>query len=208
MTANSEILIRRARNGDRRAFESIILELAAELRNHIARRLSNGVLSMVDEEDIFQETLISAYLQIGKLRSSNLLGLMAWLKSIADLTLLKALRVARTRKRGGHHRRTQFIGNSSTAKLLSPLACLPSDARSASSLAASAEAVFCLRTAIAQLPEVQRKAVQLYLLDGLGLGETAKVMGRSTNSIRSLIHRAKKTLLESMGWRSRWFRED
>ena len=84
------------------------------------------------------------------------------------------------------------------------LATLPSEDATASAIAASQEGIAALQVAIAGLPNDQRQAIQLHLLQGLTLQETSDAMERSTASVRSLVHRAKENLAQAMGRASLW----
>jgi len=56
-----------------------------------------------------------------------------------------------------------------------------------------------VRAAIARLPEAQRMALLLAKYEELPYGEIAQVLGSSEKAIKSLIHRARENLRESLG---------
>jgi RNA polymerase sigma-70 factor (ECF subfamily) len=51
-----------------------------------------------------------------------------------------------------------------------------------------------LRRAVRALPELQREALLLRCVDQLSIAETAKVLGRSENAVKALLHRARAAL--------------
>ena len=61
------------------------------------------------------------------------------------------------------------------------------------------EAVAALTDAIDALPDDNRQAVQLRLLEGKSLEETAEIMNRSPRAIQGLVDRAKKKMRATLG---------
>jgi RNA polymerase sigma-70 factor, ECF subfamily len=55
-----------------------------------------------------------------------------------------------------------------------------------------------VRTMVLQLPDAQREALWLHCVDQFSLAETARVMGRSENAVKGLIHRARLTIRERL----------
>jgi RNA polymerase sigma-70 factor (ECF subfamily) len=56
------------------------------------------------------------------------------------------------------------------------------------------EAVKAVRDAIRDLPEDYRQAVELRLLEGRSLEETAEAMNRSARAVQGLVDRAKRKM--------------
>lgn len=120
------------------------------------------------------------------------------------MRLVDALRVEQRQKRGGGFRRQRRASESVTGSLVDLVDRLPGDAPTASGLMAKDEAILAIQVAIASLPEEQREAVRLHVLEGNSLEETAAEMGRTTGAIRGLVQRAKQQLAEAMGRASAW----
>jgi RNA polymerase sigma-70 factor (ECF subfamily) len=78
--------------------------------------------------------------------------------------------------------------------------------RSPGSVVAQGEAVQALQVALAALPADQRRAIQLHLLEGKSLDETATALGRTPDAIRGLVHRGKQALQAAMGRASLWLK--
>jgi len=60
------------------------------------------------------------------------------------------------------------------------------------------ERLLTLAEAMAQLPEDQRRALELHHLEGLSVVAAARRMGRSTSSVAGLLHRGLKALRETL----------
>jgi RNA polymerase sigma-70 factor (ECF subfamily) len=190
--------------GDRLALEELLLTHAGQLSAHIARRLPATLASVVGVEDILQETLLQAYLEIGQLRDTTPQGFFAWLKSVADLRLLDALKAQQRQKRGAGFHRARQTADSLTGSLVELVDRLPGHAATASRLVARHEAVLALQVGMAGLPEDQQQAIRLHLLGGKNLDETAAAMGRTSSAVRGLVQRGKQNLAQAMGRASLW----
>lgn len=149
--------------------------------------------SKFDASDIVQHTLMDASRQLEQFRGSTDAELKAWLKK----ALLNDL----------HDHLRKFTGDGRNADLEIPLfnssrrvADWLSDSQtSPSSRAARQEEALRLAEALARLPEDQRTAVELHLLQEHSLKETAERMGRSFGSVASLIHRGVEGLRREFG---------
>ena len=129
---------------------------------------------------------------------------VSWLLAIGDMTLIDLIRKDTAKNRGGHFQQQHFFGKSANDSMVELLGQLPGDCATASKNVALREGVIALQVAIAGLPDDQRSAVQLHLLQGKSLQETAAAMDRTKASVRGLIHRAKESLAEAMGRVSLW----
>jgi RNA polymerase sigma-70 factor, ECF subfamily len=64
--------------------------------------------------------------------------------------------------------------------------------------AAEAERAKLVHAAVAQLPESQRRALQLSRFEGLGYEDIGQVMGLSVQAVKSLLWRAREKLREAL----------
>lgn len=204
MTNETEILIKKAQSGEREALERLLVLHSAELRDHLERRLPARLQGTVGVEDVMQEAFTKAYLKIDQLRDGSVNAFRAWLKTTGEMTMLGFLRSESAQKRGGGMQRRQAANDSVSGSLVDLLDNLPGDPITASHAVARREGTAALQVAIAGLPDDQRQAIQLHLLQGMTLDETAAAMSRTPASIRSLIHRGKQKLAEVMGRASIW----
>ena len=66
------------------------------------------------------------------------------------------------------------------------------------------EAIHAVQVGIAALPDDQREAIRLHVLEGKSLEETAAALNRTPGAVRALAYRAKLQLREAMGSASMW----
>jgi RNA polymerase sigma-70 factor (ECF subfamily) len=197
-------LIAMAKGGDRPALEQLLLTHAPLVSRHIARRFLPSLKRVVSPDDILQETLLQAFLGIGKFEQTSPESFCAWLKTIADMRLLDALKAQRRQKRGGQFKQVPDGRDSQTSWVIELIEQLPGDASTASRRMARGESVLAIQVGMAGLPGDQREAIRLHLLEDKSLDETAVALNRSTNAVRSLIHRGKQNLAEALGRASLW----
>ncbi len=185
--------------------ERLLLSHSEALASHIARRLPRSVQSTIGVEDVTQQALLQAFLKIALLRDTSPATFLAWLKAIGETTLMGIIKQQRRHKRGGQFRRVQHAETSATGSLVDVLAQLPGEeGATASRVMARGEAIAALQIGISGLPQEQRRAIQLHLLQGRTLKETASEMNKTPAAVRSLVHRGKQKLAEAMGRASLW----
>jgi RNA polymerase sigma-70 factor (ECF subfamily) len=147
--------------------------------------------SELDPSDLVQQTLMRAVSAHDRFRGSD--GqLAAWLRAILGNVLIDA-----ARKYGGgrHERSLQAALEESSARLE---AYLVADQTSPSERAERNERLLRLADALARLPDLQRRAVELRHLRGLALAEIAVEMERSVDSVVGLIHRGLRALRKDL----------
>ena len=197
-------LIQQAKSGNRTALERLLVEFSDSLTAHISLRLSATLQRRISVEDVTQQALTQAFLKIEQLRETTPEAFGAWLKAIGEMTLMGIVKAERRMKRGGEFRRAGQIQDSCAGSLVDLIDKLPGDARTASQKVARHEAVSALQVAIAGLDADQRRAIQLNLIQGKSIEETAAEMERTPGAIRGLVHRGKQNLAEAMGRASMW----
>jgi RNA polymerase sigma-70 factor (ECF subfamily) len=201
---NELALVAEAKRGDRAALERLLLTHSAVLSRYIAQRLLPSMKEAVSVDDVLQETLLHAFLGIGQFEARSPGSFFPWLKAIADVRLLDALKAQRRKKRGGNCRRLHYATDGDASRLVDLIDQLPGNISTASRRMARSEAMAAVHVGIASLPADQREAIRLHLLAGKSLEETALAMHRTKDSIRALIHRGKQKLAEAMGRASIW----
>jgi RNA polymerase sigma-70 factor (ECF subfamily) len=158
---------------------------------------------MVSADDVLQEVFLQAFRSISRFeaRAGGTFG--GWLTAIADARLADAVRREQRMKRGGHARRA---GGDAPRRFPSAviLNAITSPHSRPSSVAARGEAISAVQVAVASLPDAQRDAVQVHLVRGKSLADTAAAMGRTEDAVRGLIHRAKGNLRSALGRSSQW----
>ena len=197
--------IQRAIEGNQNVFLESLLEYRLELHRFVANKISDSPNIKVQEDDILQETYIRACREVGSLRVDNKQGLMAWLKAIALNQIRDAARRQSAAKRGGDVVKVEIDQQTYSDRAFG-LAIELSDpgGQSPSSYVARRESIDAIRIALSQLPEDQRTAIQLRFFQLCSLDETAERMSRTSDSVRGLLQRAKKSLREAMITSSLW----
>jgi RNA polymerase sigma factor (sigma-70 family) len=159
-------LVRRSRLGDRDAFAALVARHEPRAASAARRMLR----SREDVEDVVQETILSAYLGLDRLRDPERFG--SWLVAIAANLAKMRLRQERT-----------------AADLPGGLAAPEDDV---------VEALDSLRTALAVLPEAERTVVVMHYVEGLSCEEIGARIGRSPGAVRVRLHRARLRLRDRL----------
>jgi RNA polymerase sigma-70 factor (ECF subfamily) len=196
--------VAQARAGDRVALEQLLMTHSSMLSAHIALRLPRSLRSVLSVEDVVQEALTQAFLKIDRLREPAPRAFQAWLKAIGETTLIDAVKAQRRQKRGGELQKMEYHNSTATGSLIELLNQLPDVGVTASRQMTRREAIAALQVAMSSLPQQQRCAIQLHMIQGKSLDETAAEMNRTPAAIRGLVHRGKQALSETMGRASMW----
>ena len=157
-------LVRRAQQGDARAFGALYEQHVDRVYAYIAHRVGNRA----DAEDLTEEVFLRALVHLNRFRWRG--SLLPWL-----LTIARNLVADHWRRR---HREGEWPAAPSTAT---------------DSLTEVVERRWQraqLRAATAELTELQQQVIALRFAAGLSIAETAQVMGRSENAVKNLQHKA------------------
>lgn len=155
--AMQESVIARAQAGDHAAFELITSQFGGPIRSLLYRLMGNS-LEWVD--DLYQQTILKAWLNIGRFTFEGAKGLLNWLLKIANNLALDVLR---------RDQRLRMI----------PDACLPDSVRDwwwngleahergPESITTGRETIAQVRAVMARISERHRVALALRNYDGL-----------------------------------------
>ncbi len=157
-------LVRRAQQGDARAFGVLYEQHVDRVYAYIAHRVGNRA----DAEDLTEEVFLKALANLGRFRWRG--SLLPWL-----LTIARNLVTDHWRRR-----------NREREWPLAPPAA-------ANGLTDAVERHWQreqLRAAAGELTELQQQVIALRFAAGLSIAETAQVMGRSENAVKNLQHKA------------------
>jgi RNA polymerase sigma-70 factor (ECF subfamily) len=171
-----EVLVGLAVGGDRAAFGALVTPHLSDLT-----RLCRGVAGPALADDCVQDTLLLALLRLHSLRDAGLFG--SWLRGIA-------IRVCRrTRARLAPHAPLPPENEQVGTGLLEPgLAPSLDEALFGTDLVRS------VRSAVADLPTGQRRAVELFYLRGLSYEEAAGALGIPVGAVKTRLHKARAAL--------------
>jgi RNA polymerase sigma-70 factor (ECF subfamily) len=149
----------------------------------------------IEASDLVQQTLLEAHAKADQLPGEDS-ALAAWLRQALVNNLRDAWKALRRGKRDIRRERSlQEAIDQSSARLEAVLAQPQS---SPSQQAVRAEDLLRLADALAQLPDVQRQAIELHHLQGCTLAETAQHLQRSDAAVAGLLHRGLKALRKLM----------
>lgn len=162
--------------------------LAALARINLDPRLQ----SKLDPSDVVQQTLLHAHRALRDFRGSTDAEMAAWLRQILARNLAHAVRDFHRGKRDIARERAMAESvNESSARLENWLAAEQS---SPSQHASKNEQLLHVCTALEQLPDDQRQAVELHYWQGCTCAEIAERMRRTPAAVAGLLKRGLKQL--------------
>ncbi len=164
-----EDLVRRAREGDREAFE----ELVRRTSRLMYAKLYLEVGDPHQAEDLVQETFLRAFRAVGGLEDAG--KFRGWLTSIAKSVVIDFYRRSTRQRR--------------TAKELPPREGGKSD---------QADTREQIRRALLSLPDEYRLPLTLRYIDGADYAEITMQLGLTNGALRGLLHRGLKMLRRSL----------
>jgi RNA polymerase sigma-70 factor (ECF subfamily) len=173
-------LIERVKNGDKKAYDLLVLKYQQRVINLILRFVKN----YADALDVSQETFIKAYKALPNFRGES--AFYTWLYRIAVNTAKNHLTVQSRKITKSDYDVTeieQIEGNMTLTEQTTPENLLLKDELQ--------ETVF---NTIENLPEDLKSAIMLREIEGLSYEEIAAVMECPVGTVRSRIFRARETI--------------
>jgi RNA polymerase sigma-70 factor (ECF subfamily) len=150
----------------------------------------------LDPADVVQEALLKAHAVKGAFEGRTEAETLAFLQKIVTTTLADYVRYFdRTKRHATLERSLERVLDESSARLEDWLAA---EQTSPSQKASQHEQLFRLAQALAELPESQRKALELHRLQGRSLAETAEEMAISKQAVAGLLRRGIQALRDRL----------
>lgn len=179
------LLVDRAKRGDTRAFEMLVVKYQRRIERLIGRMVRDSDLV----HDIAQESFIRAYRALPQFRGES--AFYTWLYRIAVNTAKKAL-VDLKRDPLVYESARGSAGEEGdeTSRVENEL----SDGETPEALLASKEIAAAVNSAIEALSEDLRQAITLREIEGLSYEEIADVMNCPIGTVRSRIFRARDAI--------------
>lgn len=177
---NDQQLVERVQQGDKRAFDLLVIKYQHKIFSIISRFIKDNA----EVHDVAQEAFIKAYRAIGNFRGES--AFYTWIYRIAINTAKNHL-VSRGRRPPSTDVEVEeaefYAGGESLKDLATPENQLMRDQLE--------QVVF---RAIEELPEDLRTAVTLRELEGMSYEEIAEVMACPVGTVRSRIFRARESI--------------
>ena len=178
------LLVERVKQGDKRAFEMLVVKYQRRIERLISRMVRDTDLV----QDIAQETFIRVYRALPQFRGES--AFYTWLYRIAVNTARKALLdlkrdplvLAQTNSSDTEKDETSYARSE------------PSTGETPEALLASKEIAAAVNAAIDALSEDLRQAITLREIEGLSYEEIAEVMNCPIGTVRSRIFRARDAI--------------
>jgi RNA polymerase sigma-70 factor (ECF subfamily) len=181
---NDAVLVDRAKRGDTRAFEMLVVKYRRRIERLIGRMVRDTDLV----QDVAQESFIRAYRALPQFRGES--AFYTWLYRIAVNTAKKTLLELKRDPLVTESARAGRDEDDETSRLENEL----SDAASPDAVLASKEIAATVNAAINGLSDELRQAVTLREIEGLSYEEIADVMNCPIGTVRSRIFRAREAI--------------
>ncbi|WP_036181450.1 RNA polymerase sigma factor RpoE [Marinomonas sp. MED121] len=179
-SSSDQELVERVQNGDKRAFDLLVLKYQYKVMGLIGRYVSDKHEVM----DVAQESFIKAYRAIGNFRGDS--AFYTWLYRIAVNTAKNYL-VGRNRRPPSSDvaldDEEEYTAFDALADVDTPDATLNKDRLEAA-----------IYETIEQLPEELKTAIRLREFDGLSYEDIAQIMECPVGTVRSRIFRARDAI--------------
>jgi RNA polymerase sigma factor (sigma-70 family) len=166
----------RGEESRRRSFEQLFRDTRTDLLAYVLRRADTAE----DAADVLAETYLIAWKKLDGIPGG--VQMRPWLFGVARNLLLKG-----TTRRRSYSVLVERLANELRAH------------RPERSSVAEGEEHEALRMAPARLPEIDREILTLSAWEGLTASEVAGVVGKSANTVRVRLHRARARLRRELG---------
>lgn len=183
------LLVERAKRGDQKAFEMLVIKYQRRIERLIARMVRDVDLV----QDIAQESFIRAYRAMPQFRGDS--AFYTWLYRIAVNTAKKALvdlkrdpLVTESARAGAND------DDDETSRVEREL----TDGETPESLLASKEIAQAVSAAMDALSDDLRQAITLREIEGLSYEEIAELMNCPIGTVRSRIFRAREAIAQRL----------
>jgi RNA polymerase sigma-70 factor (ECF subfamily) len=183
--ARDAALVARARDGDRAAFDELVLRHEDRVYNMALRMLGNAD----DALDLAQEVFLSAYRALKAFESKSLFS--TWLYRVTVNRCRDEMRRRATVK----HTRPRPLGGPDPDD---PPADPPARSASPEEAAASRESMGIVAAAVEALPEDAREVLVLRDVEGLAYEEIAAVLDVPVGTVRSRLFRARSLVRDRL----------
>lgn len=180
-----QLLVDRARDGDRAAFDMLVVKY----QRRLLRLLKRVVRDPVEAEDVVQETFIRAYRALHHFRGDA--AFYTWLYRIGINTARNYLASQNRRMQASSMDPTRDESLAREEQLR--------DNNTPESVLASKQVALTVNSAVEELPADLRTVIVLRELEGLSYEQIAAIMDCPIGTVRSRIYRAREAIAERVG---------
>jgi RNA polymerase sigma factor (sigma-70 family) len=173
-------LIRRAQNGDARAFDRLVRRYQGPAIEYARAVLADSRLAAGAAEDVAQEAFLQAWRDLPQLREPA--AFPPWLRRILFKYCDRARRTAA--------RRVTLVPLDAAGHI--------AGGPEPGAVAEAADDAARIRAALDALPDREREAALLYYLGGRDLAEIAAALGAPRTTIKNRLHAARKRLRKEL----------
>ena len=182
------LLVERARTGDARAFEMLVVRYRRRIERLIGRMTRDDALI----QDLAQETFLRAWRALPQFRGES--AFYTWLYRIAVNTARKSLAEARRDPVLTESELTPVGDEDETFRPESE----PMNNDTPEGLLATRQIAAAVNAAVDRLSEDLRQAVVLREIEGLSYEEIAEIMNCPVGTVRSRIFRAREAISQRL----------
>jgi RNA polymerase sigma-70 factor (ECF subfamily) len=179
---DTELLVRRAGQGDQSAERVLFERHRGRLRRMVAIRMDNRLAARFDPSDVVQEALITASAQLPEYARARPLAFYPWLRQLAWQRLVDLHHHHFTAQKRSVTREVVIpISDESAMKLAGPWvgrSANPSEALLREELRER------VHKALAQLPDIDREILVMRHLEQMSVGDIAAVLQISESAVK------------------------
>jgi RNA polymerase sigma-70 factor (ECF subfamily) len=178
-------LVERAQRGDKRAFELLV----EKYQRKLGRLLARFIRDPAEVEDVTQEAFIKAYRALPAFRGDS--AFYTWLYRIGINTAKNYLMALGRRAPTSTEVDVEDAESFEDGEQLR-------DINTPESMLLSKEIATTVNSAIEELPEELRTAIQLREIEGMSYEDIARIMDCPIGTVRSRIFRAREAIAERL----------
>jgi RNA polymerase sigma-70 factor (ECF subfamily) len=196
-----EALLTRVRGGDSQALADFLVARQPQLMAFIDRRLGAALRRKIEPEDLFQEVSTEALRSLGEVDLAQR-DPFSWLCQVAERRIIDAHRrffSSQKRDAGREVSMNAGAGGGTSTSRPGLINLLVASMTSASQAFSRDQKQMRMLTALEQLPEEHRQALQLRYLEGMPSKQIADKLGKSDGAIRVMLTRSLAKLQQILG---------
>jgi len=183
-------LMQRAKGGEASAIEELLLPFLPALNAFVRSRMSKGIMRRESSEDVVQSVCREVIGDLHSVRAEDQEGFRSWLFGVVHNKLRSKESFHRAAKRDVGNELRGTLGGADPEEVLLAYGA----AATPSQDAAAQEEIARIEAAFEHLSDDHSDVLRLVAIAGLTYSEAGRVLGRSEDAVRQLVHRARAKL--------------